>query len=327
MVDGVSGTDLMAVLLDRSPDATVVEPAPWEPRPAPSDTQLTVDALADLAMIPLRGARMLAAAMMTPGRSARQVSGLVAGLRSFSKLAPPAPALSIEGAIGPHRRYAAARARLADVTAIRRSLGGSVNDVVLSVIAGAFRDVLIGRGESVEGVSLRSLVPVSVRSEDDRSPNNQVSMVIAELPVGEEDPRQRLEAVRRQMSELKSSHQIDVGTALVASAEFAPPLIQALGIRGAMAILRRAPQRNINTVTTNVPGPQYPLFALGREMIDYLGYVPLSPGVRIGVAILSYNGQLSFGITGDYDTAPDVHFMAQRIEAAIEQLRKVAKRT
>ncbi len=168
---------------------------------------------------------------------------------------------------------------------------------------------------------LRSLVPVSVRHTDDHEWNNQVSLMLADLPVGIADPVERLQAVQQQMQVLKASHQVTAGEAVIATAEFLPPILLSLGARAAMTVLRRMPQRTINTVTTNVPGPQFPLYALGRQMLEYLPFVPLSEGVRIGVAILSYNGQLTFGVTGDYDTAPDVHFMAEQIEAEVKRLR------
>ena len=166
---------------------------------------------------------------------------------------------------------------------------------------------------------------MSVRHADDHAWNNQVSLILAELPVGIADPVERLTAVQQQMQVLKASHQATAGEAVIATAEFLPPILLSLGARAAMTVLRKVPQRTVNTVTTNVPGPQFPLYALGREMLEYLPFVPLSEGVRIGVAILSYNGQLTFGVTGDYDTAPDVHFMAEQIEAEVIALRELAE--
>jgi diacylglycerol O-acyltransferase len=233
----------------------------------------------------------------------------------------------VDGAISSHRRWAAGRCTMEDVKIVRGAFGGSVNDVVLSAITGAFRSLLIARGEPVDNVVLRSLVPVSVRHPGDHTWNNQVSLIIAELPVGIADPVVRLEAVRRHMAELKISHQATAGEAVVATAELVPPVLLALGARAAMTLLRKTPQRTVNTVTTNVPGPRFALYALGREMLEYLPFVPLSEGVPIGVAILSYNGQLAFGITGDFDEAPDVHFMAQQIEAEVTELRRLAEHT
>jgi diacylglycerol O-acyltransferase len=324
MVDGVSGTDMMAVLLDRSPDAVTTRPDRWEPTPEPGPTRITLDAIRELALIPWRELGRLVSNARSPHAALEHAAVVIDGVRSLSRHVWPTAKLSIEGAIGSHRRYAAARCTLADAKAIRTAFGGSVNDVVLAVVSSAFRDVLLRRGDPVDDVTLRSLIPVSIRADGDTAPSNQVSMIIAELPIGVADPLERLAVVRQQMDELKASHQVEAGEAVMAAAEFVPALLQALGVRAATAMLRRSSQRTINTVTTNVPGPQFPLFALGRGMLEYLPFVPLSPGVRIGVAILSYNGHLTFGVTGDYDTAPDVHFMAERIEAAMDTLREHA---
>jgi diacylglycerol O-acyltransferase len=324
MVDGVSGTDMMAVLLDRSPDAATVPPSGWVPQSAPGPARLVFDAARDLAELPVRQLGLIASAVRSPRRSLERAAAVIGGLGSLARYLRPAPALSIEGPIGPHRRYAAARCSLADAKAIRSAFGGSVNDVVIAVITGAFRELLLRRGDPLDGASLRTLVPVSVRAAGDSAPSNQVSLIVAELPISEDDPLERLAAVRAIMDGLKTSHQIEAGEAVVAAADLTPALVQATAVRAGAALLRRTAQHNVNTVTTNVPGPQYPLFALGRGMLEYLPFVPLSPGVRIGVAILSYNGHLAFGITGDYDTAPDVDVMARQIEAAMNTLREHA---
>lgn len=324
MVDGVSGTDMMTVMLDPDPDAVTAPPDVWAPGPEPSDTRLLVDAATELATMPLRLTRAVVGDLRDPRAAWRSASDVLAGLGSFARLVRPAPEVSIEGGIGPHRVWAAGRSTLADVGLIRQAFGGSVNDVVLAAITGAFRDVLLERGESLDGVTMRTLVPVSVRSGGDTSPNNQVAPIIAELPVSIADPLERLQVVREQMVVLKASHQAEAGAAVFDAIEYTPAALQAMAVRGLVALGRRAAQHNVNTVTTNVPGPQYPLFALGRGLLEYLPFVPLSSGVRIGVAILSYNGHLAFGVTGDYDTVPEVHFMAERIEAQIKVLREHA---
>jgi diacylglycerol O-acyltransferase len=322
MVDGVSGTDLMAVLLDPDPSATIGDLEPWSPAVEPSDVQLTMQAVGRLMLSPARQLLAWRSAGLHPRTAWSQIGHIAEGLRSFgTRLVTQTTPVSVEGAIGPHRRWAAGRCTLGDVKEIRTAFGGSVNDVVLAAITGAFRTLLIERGDPVDGVVLRSLVPVSVRHPGDHTWNNQVSLLIAELPIGIADPVERLAALHTQMAELKVSHQVTAGEAVVAGAEFVPPVLLALGARVASTMLRRTPQRTINTVTTNVPGPQFPLYALGREMLEYLPFVPLSSGVRIGVAILSYNGQLSFGVTGDFDAAPDVHRMAHHIEAEVIALQ------
>jgi diacylglycerol O-acyltransferase len=192
------------------------------------------------------------------------------------------------------------------------------------VIAGAFRDLLLARGDEADGAVLRSLVPVSVRAPDDRTANNQVASMIAELQVGVDDPLERLAATRQHMSTLKGSHQADASGALNSLSSYVPPMLYAGVLRAGSAALRRLPQRSVNTVTTNVPGPGFPLFAYGREMLEYLPFVPLSQGVRIGVAILSYNGKVRFGVTGDFDTVPEVDWFCRRIEAHVAELVELA---
>jgi diacylglycerol O-acyltransferase len=233
--------------------------------------------------------------------------------------------LSIGGAIGAHRRWAVARASLDELKTIRSALGGTVNDVVLAVIAGAFRDLLGERGDPVDDVVVRSLVPVSVRTAGDSTPNNQVAAIVAELPVGIADPVERLTRIQQEMTARKASHQAEASEALNALAAFTPPMLFAFGLRSTAAVSRRVPQRLVHTVTTNVPGPRSALYALGREMLEYLPFVPLSQGVRLGVAILSYNGQVRFGVTGDDDTVPETSWFCDRIEAGVAALVEQAR--
>ena len=327
MVDGVAGTDLITVLLDADRSVTYQPPPPWRPAPAPSEAGLVVGAAAQLASSSSRQLANAWTALLNPRRSLDRATAVLSGFRAFAEhMLVPVKGVSVQGTIGSNRRWAAARGRLDEIASIRKAFGGSVNDVVLTAIAGAFRALLIGRGERVaDDAVLHSLVPVSVRGKGDHSANNQVSLIIAALPIGVADPVERLAAVRNQMKMLKTSHEVDSGNAVVTSAELVPPAALALAARTIMTMLHTLPQRVINTVTTNVPGPQFPLYALGREMLEYLPYVPVSEGVRIGVAIMSYNGAVNFGVTGDYDTTPDVADMAHHIETELAALRKRAR--
>lgn len=325
MVDGISGTDLLAALLDVTPDADPLPIEEWQPRPEPDDAQLVADALSDLVRSPYEQLRAVRASVRAPKRVLGRLTTVADGLRSLGdNLATPASPLSIEGTIGPHRRWAPARSTLDQVKQIRAVFGGSVNDVVLTAITGAFRRFLLGRGDDVRDAVLRSLVPVSLRTPGDTNPDNQVTALVAELPIGLDDPLERLEAVRAEMDQLKGSHQAEAGEAVASAAVFAPPMLLALGVRAGTTLLRRMPQRRINTVTTNVPGPQFPLYAAGRELLEYLPYVPIAQGVRVGIAILSYNGNLSFGVTADYDTVPDVGDLASFIEEELAMLAEMA---
>lgn len=325
MVDGVSGTDLMVSLLDSTRHSPPPTPEPWFPGPTPSRLAMMAGGVAAQLGAGIDQMRAAGAKLRTPGPALRTVSDTIQGLATLLRELQPAPQLSIEGPIGPHRRWATARTYLDEIKAIRDTLGGTVNDVVLTVIAGAFRDLLLARGEAVDGAVLRTLVPVSVRAPGDTTNNNQVSMIIAELPIGVEDAAERLAEMRRRMQALKETHQVEAAKRLFTLAEAGPAPLYSMLVRGATAVLRRFPQRGVNTVTTNVPGPQYPLYALGREMLEYQPFVPLSQGVRIGIAILSYNGQVSFGVTGDYDTMPEVEWFCRRIEANTAELATLAE--
>lgn len=323
MVDGVAGTDMMRALLDADPGVERPDATTWHPQPAPSNLRLVLDACVGMAVTP--GRQLLSWRPLDAARGdARTSTGaLMAGLRSLGgELISPTKRVSLEGLIGPQRRWAVGRSSLADIKDIRASAGATVNDVVLAAITGAFRDVLMARHEEVDGVVLRTLVPVSVRSVDDHTANNQVSMCIAELPVGISDPVERLTAIRDEMLRLKSSHQAVAASAVIAAADLVPPALWALGARAVMTVLRRLPQSSVHTVTTNIPGPRQPLYALGREMVEYLPFVPVTEGTRMGVAILTYNGRIAFGVTGDYDTSPDVQLMADRIEQNIVLMRR-----
>ena len=325
MVDGVSGADLMATLLDPSRDPSPPAPDTWTPAPEPSDAHLVVESLGRLALNAAEQTRAIRSLVRTPQRAATQLRENVAGLRYLGRELMPRPALSIQGRIGPHRRWACAHAELADIKAIKQTLGGTVNDVVLAVVAGAFRDLLTARSEDPDHAVLRSLVPVSIRPVGDGAPNNQVSAMIAELPIGIADPLERLASTRHQMDLLKQSHQAETNQALTTLAGLAAPSLLALGLRAAGAMAREFPQRSVDTVTTNVAGPQHPLYGAGRRMIAYLPFVPLAQGVRIGVAIMSYDGGVSFGVTGDYDTVPDLDLFCRSIETGISNLHRLSR--
>ena len=327
MVDGVAGADLMTTLLDDRADAAPPEPDTWVPADEPTDAMLVAESMGRLFVDRTARARALRPLVPTPTRPAAQIRTTFAALRSLGRLTTRLPASSIQGGIGPHRRWSAAHADLADIKAIKRAFGGTVNDVVLAVIAGAFRDLLADLGEDPDHAVLRTLVPVSVRSDGDDAPNNQVAAMIAELPIGIADPLERLASIRDQMEHLKASGQADTTQTLTTLAGLTAPSVLALALRAATVIGRHVPQRTVGTVTTNVRGPDHTLYAAGRKMVAYQPFVPIAQGVRIGVAILSYDGNVSFGVTGDYDTVPDVARLCRSIESGIDDLHEQARRS
>jgi len=320
MVDGVAGSDLLTVILDREREAAPPAGEEWVAHPEPNTVELLAHGLAELAN-PMEVVHSVENAVRAPRQFAERVLAAGQGLVSMRGLVRRTPAFSINGPLGPHRRWAWARTRLSDVKTAREALGGSVNDVVLAVVTNGFRALLQSRGEQVDDRVIRTLVPVSVRAPSARgTPDNRVSAMFAELPIGIADPGERLRSIHAQMQNLKESKGALAGEALTSLSGFAPPMLLALGER----VAAHVGQRNVNTVTTNVPGPQFPLYAAGRRLLEAFPYVPLAGNVRIGVAIFSYDGGLNFGVTGDYDTAPDLDVLCDGIEDGLEQLLELA---
>lgn len=327
MVDGISGTDLMTVMLDDEPDAELPPRHAWEPEPEPSTAKVLREAFAELAGTPAQQVQAAASLLRDPRKLVDVAKTAVAGLSSLGRHMMSTKPLSIEGEIGPHRSWDQTSVALDDVKKIRESLGGTINDVLLALATAGFRELLLARGDEIEQAQLHTLVPVSLRSSDDHSPNNQVTGIIADLPVHLADSKARLDAIRAQMSELKSSHQAEAGALLLSTLSgLAPPVVVSAALRGGTALLRQLPQYRVNTVTTNVPGPQRPLYALGRELLEYVPFVPLAQGMRVGVAMLSYNGQVAFGVTGDWASVPDLDPMITGIDAEARKLLRLSSK-
>jgi diacylglycerol O-acyltransferase / wax synthase len=322
MVDGIAGTDLLAVVLDaqEQPEPCEHTADTWAPDPEPSPAQLAWHSIAGLAGAPVAGARTLVRAARTPGTAigaagdaVRQLGGLT---RVAGRLVRSAPASSLTGPIGPHRVWADARVSLDDVKRVRRRHGGTVNDVVLALISAGFRHLLVTRHEPVKDRTLRTLVPVSLRAPDEHGLlDNRVTALFVDLPVGLDDPLDMLHAVRGQMDALKASDEAAGAHALLSATTFLPASAAALAARFVVH-----QQHTTETVTTNVPGPQVPLYVLGRQMVEAYPYVPVAGKIRVGVAIWSYLGGLHFGVTGDLDGAPDVDVLAKGITNALDQL-------
>jgi diacylglycerol O-acyltransferase / wax synthase len=326
MADGISGNDLFTVLLDRESDASSADHGVWRPAPEPSALHLAADALWQLVLSPYDELLVVCrGTIAAPIRVMCRLRDVAEGMFSYARRVPPTGSNSLVGTIGPHRRWTSASATLDDVKTIRQAFGATVNDVIVTAITGGLRALLLSRGESAHGVVLRTLIPVSVRPEGAHDTyDNRVSAMFADLPVDIDDPVDRLLAVREQMAMLKASHQTAAGEGLTALAGLAPPVALAFAERAAMQILRRLPQHTINTVTTNVAGPQHPLQLAGRRMIEYLPFVPIVYGMRVGMAVLSYDGKLAFGLTSDYDAADDIDVLANGIEDTIAELLKLA---
>ena len=323
LVDGVSGTDLYRVIFDLSPEPSPPAVDERPVRAAPSPIELAAQAALDTVVLPAREALAWRDAVADPQRAIQQAVDMA---RGFAKLTPalwPATGSSLTGPIGRQRRYTWARASLDDVKTIKRALGGTVNDVVLAAISGGFRALLLGRGEEPGPHMVRSLVPVSVRAPGEENLyDNRVSALLADLPVHVADPVERLTAVQAELLALKTSGEATLGEALTSLGRYTPFPFASWWVRLGFGL----PQRDIVTVTTNVPGPQQPLYGMGRRIVEIIPYVPIATTLRTGVSIFTYCGQVTFGITGDFDASPDLDVLARGIEDGLAELLKASRR-
>ena len=309
MVDGVSGTELMGQLFTTDPDPHEVHAAddaefvPHTRRPL----QLAVDAIVDLLASPRDQWRAVRAAFNDPHAL---LDTATAAIGSASRVARPNAAASLNGPVGPSRRYAFDYRSLDDIRIIRQAFGGTINDVVLAAATNGFRELLLSRGEPVDGRVIRTLIPVATHARDahgtaigDGHIGNRVSGLFAELPVGISDPVARLANITEQLHHLKGSGHAEAGSVLTVLSERSPDALFALGVRANA----RARQANINTTVTNVPGPRVPLYMLGRTVTRIYAYPPPFPvGARTAIGVYSYGGNVQFGVTGDYSSVPDV---------------------
>lgn len=322
MVDGVSGSDIYRLILDLTPEPGTPVEDHWAPEPPPSAAAMTLRGLWGLAGAPITAARALAASVRSPRPLVRRTGQAAQGLAAITRAALPATSSSLVGPIGEGRRYDWATISIDDIRTVRRTFGGTVNDVALSVVSGGFRELLLSRGETPGPHTIRSLVPVSTRPPGAESiPDNRVSLMLPYLPVDIADPVLRLLATRERIYSLRSAHEPEAGETVTTLSEYGPFLPVAAAIRLALHV----PQRQVVTVTTNVPGPPMTLYGLGRQVDELLPWVPIADRVRIGIAIYSYRDALTFGITGDYDTVPDIDVLAKGITSSMKQLLAAAR--
>jgi diacylglycerol O-acyltransferase len=320
LVDGVSGVDIATVLFDLEPEPpTVNAGAVWFPRPEPSGASLLAEAVTEIATAPFELARDALATVSDPERLATTAAASVGGVASMLAAGASAPTSPLNTPIGPHRRFAWVHGDLAHFKEVKSALGGTVNDVVLTVVTGTLRSYYLAHGHPTDGVSLRAMVPVSIRSEDQQGAlGNRVTTMYAPLPIHAEDPLERFEIVHEAMRGLKDSGQAVGAEVLTRLAGFAPPTILNQAAR------LQAHQRFFNLTVTNVPGPQFPLYMLGRRLESIFPMVPLTRNTTLGIAIMSYDGRIDFGLNGDFDLMPDLDQTAGHLEDAIDELAETA---
>jgi WS/DGAT/MGAT family acyltransferase len=323
LVDGVSGVDITTVLFDTAPDPVPSSrpPMPWTAKPLPGQAKLLGEALRERTTVPAEMARGARRLVRAPRRAATQVLGGLQsiGATTMAGVKAPAPDSPFNVEIGPHRRYTFIDADLEQFKAIKSSLGGTLNDVVLATVSLGLGRYLRREGFDTDGLELKAMVPVSVRADSDRGAlGNQVAAMWAPLPVGVQNPAECLSQIAQAMENLKASGQAVGAQVLTNLAGFAPPTILSQAAR------LQARQRFFNLVVTNVPGPQFPLYVLGRRLRVLYPVVPLAQRQALGIAVMSYDGHLGFGLLGDFDALPELEAIAKDLGWAISSLARAA---
>jgi WS/DGAT/MGAT family acyltransferase len=320
MIDGISGVDLMSSLMRADPDSSVTGAHPWVPRPVPSSYDLLRGELLRRASLPFGALRAGRSAMAQPGRTYQSILSGIEGVGEaiWAGLKPASPT-PLNPDVGPHRRFDWARFDLDAVKQVKSRLGGTINDVVLAVVTGTIRRFLRGRGLRVEDLDFRSMVPVSVRAQAERGRlGNRVSFLLAQLPLDEKDPRQRLRRVIETTHKLKDSKEVQGAETIeqISDWTFTSLFVQ---------FSRLAAQAlSYNMVVTNVPGPQFPVYLLGARMLETYPLVPLFTNQALGIALFSYDGGLFWGFNADWDALPDLHEIVEMLEQEFELLAKAA---
>ncbi len=323
VVDGVAGVDLATVLFDLEPVPPPLphEGEPWVPQPEPSAVSLAARGVRAVAELPFSLAGRTLRAAASPGTSLQLAREAFEGVAEVAWAGlNPAPETPLNVPIGPHRRFVLIRSELEAFKVVKNAFGGTVNDVVLTVVAGGLRKWLQSRGVRTEGLELRALVPVSIRAQDEHGTmGNRLAAMRGPLPVYVEDPVARLQVVRQAMDGLKESKQAVGAEVLAGVQNLAPPTVLAQASRINFST------RLFNLLVTNVPGPQFPLYALGRELQDLFPVAFLPRDHALAVAIMSYNGGMDFGLLGDFDAMPDLEELGGMLEEARDELVAAAR--
>ena len=322
MIDGISGADLMSVIMRAEPVSTPGHPLPWVPRQRPSETKLIIDEVRRRIRQPFDLFGTVREAVLHPedalGRAQETLGALAETLAPALRSASETP---LNAEVGPSRRFDWTDIPLAELKAVKNALGGTLNDLVLATVAGALRRFFTQRGMDPDELDVRAMVPVSVRAADEQGMlGNRIAEMIAALPVHVDDPLRRLDDVRATMSDLKESKQAIGAEMMTAIAEWTVPNILVQAVR----LTERS--RPYNLVVTNVPGPQIPLYFLGSKMLTSYPVVPLFRNQTLVVGLFSYDGGLYWGLNADWENVPDLHDFVEALHASFAELQKRAQR-
>jgi len=314
MVDGRSGMQVAQLTLSPSPKYEIRKPPPYVPRTLPSQSELLRDVLLRRLNLPFQivaGLRNFRRETTDLGRELRirlEAVGEVLGWATLPKAVSP-----LNGPLGPHRRFDWLTTSLAECKAVRDATGCSMNDVLLAAVAGAVREFCISRRVHPSDVEFRAANPVDVRQESDTGRmGNRVSSWLVKLPIGEPDPRKRLDQIHEVTEALKSSRQALGVDMMMAVADWQPATMLSLGLR--------ATNRSASMIVTNIPGPPKPLYLLGARLLEMYSCVPLLENQGVGLTIISYDGTLCWGFNADYELVPDLRNFVKMNVASFEEL-------
>nr|WHV03917.1 putative wax ester synthase/acyl-CoA:diacylglycerol acyltransferase [uncultured bacterium] len=319
MIDGASGVDLANIQFSTDPEPQeIAAPVPYRPRAAPRRLELLLDETRRTAGIPLEVVRDFRQFVADADDLREDITTRVNALTKLFGMGMTADETPLNGRLGPHRRFEWISCRLDDLKAIRKGLGCSINDVVLTVVTGAVRDYLLAKGVHVASTEFKVSTPVSVRKEEDKGQmGNHVSSWIIPLPIDEPDPRRQLERIHEMTEELKETNQA-IGVQMMNQVqEWTPSTLLSLGAQ--------AMSGPINTIVTNVPGPQLPLYFHGARVRAIYPAVPLMEGMGLGIALTSYAGTMGIGFNCDPDIVPDIGLFVSRFKNALERVAEAAK--
>ena len=321
LVDGVSGVDVATVLLDLTPEPTIPDPVSWHPTPAPTPARLLIDTARGLVAGTGSVARTARSALEVPRRAAERLGSLARQLSTLADGTIVAPRTSLNRpVVGRTRRFGTVQVPLDDVKAVRRAFGGTVNDVVLAGVAGGLARLLETRGELEPDLSLKVFCPVSVRDDTEHMKlGNRLSAMFVSVPVGEPDPLVRLASVQATTADLKEREQAVGAATLLGLTEYAAPTLLGLAARLAHH------QPFFNLICTNVPGPQVPLYCMGARVLEAYPMLPLARNLNVGVAVLSYCGNVHVGLLADRDQWPDLDVLEAGVDDAFAELAKLSR--
>jgi diacylglycerol O-acyltransferase len=320
MIDGASGVDISQILQSPSPERDIEEnPPPFIPRRPPTGRELAMDSLNDRLRLPLRALRGFREFRRETENLREELSVRARAVRStVLSQNRPASATPLNGEIGPHRAFDWCATSLEDVKALRRALDCTVNDVVLTIVTGTFREYLKQRLVDPATLDFRVQAPVSVRRDEDKGKlGNRVSAWLLRLPLEEADPLDQLAKIRQTTRELKQSQQALGVDMMMSLMEVMPSSLFSLAAQSASG--------SVNTIVTNVPGPQFPLYMLGAELREMYPQVPLLQNVGIGIALVSYNGRIYWGFNADPQRLPDLGSFVERVGQAFDRIAEAAQ--